>query len=333
MNLDSKLIVLVPVKNEDWILQQFLSVTSLFADCIIIADQNSIDESRNICKQFPKAYLIENKNESFNESERQVLLIETARKLFPDKKRILIALDADEIITADSLFYRKSWQQITTSVPGTSVYFEKPDIMPGIKQCIRYNENYFPIAYIDDNIKHVPKTIHSRRIPFNPEGKSLFINDIKFMHFGHVRRNVQSAKLRYYSVIENVKKANPLYLRRQMYSCQYDENKFYAGRTFTNIPVSWMEEWSKKRINLCNFKELQYTWHDFEVLYFFKQYGYRKFHFENIWCFDWNECRNAALKMNKVVPTEEIKSPGFIKQSIAKMIDKIYGLYKLYKKN
>ena len=40
-----KIIVVTPIKNEDWILDRFLSVTSQFADLIIIADQNSTDKS------------------------------------------------------------------------------------------------------------------------------------------------------------------------------------------------------------------------------------------------------------------------------------------------
>ena len=40
-----KLIVITPVKNESWILEKFLTFTSLWADYIIIADQNSTDNS------------------------------------------------------------------------------------------------------------------------------------------------------------------------------------------------------------------------------------------------------------------------------------------------
>mgnify|MGYP000249071316 CR=1 FL=1 len=76
-----KIVVITPVKNEAWILERFLSVTSQFADYIIVADQNSTDSSVAICKKFPKVILIENKSGQFNEAERQLLLIQTAREL------------------------------------------------------------------------------------------------------------------------------------------------------------------------------------------------------------------------------------------------------------
>jgi glycosyltransferase involved in cell wall biosynthesis len=62
-----KIVVLTPIKNEEWILERFLSVTSQFADLIIIADQNSTDSSRNICQKYPKVKLIENKSDQYDE--------------------------------------------------------------------------------------------------------------------------------------------------------------------------------------------------------------------------------------------------------------------------
>jgi glycosyltransferase involved in cell wall biosynthesis len=101
MNQIPKIVVITPVKNEAWILDRFLAVTSQFADCIIIADQNSTDGSLTIYKNYPKVILIQNESEQFNEAERQILLIQKARELVPEHK-ILLALDADEILAASA---------------------------------------------------------------------------------------------------------------------------------------------------------------------------------------------------------------------------------------
>ncbi len=42
------LICLTPIRNEAWILERFLQCASLWADYIIIGDQNSDDGSREI---------------------------------------------------------------------------------------------------------------------------------------------------------------------------------------------------------------------------------------------------------------------------------------------
>lgn len=48
-----QIIVVTPIKNEDWILDRFLSTTSLWADNIIIADQCSTDFNFQLASCLP----------------------------------------------------------------------------------------------------------------------------------------------------------------------------------------------------------------------------------------------------------------------------------------
>ena len=322
----TKIIVLTPVKNEEWILNQFLSITSLFADCIIIANQNSSDNSKEICSRFPKVHLIENTGE-FNEDSRQTLLIETARRLFPDDQRLLFCLDSDEIFSADSLHYKETWKRLTSLKPGSSIYIEKPDLLFGFQKCIRWKGNYFPCGYMDDGIKHTPTAIHSRRIPVNPSGDNVYIHDIKILHFAHTRRKVQSAKQRYYSVLENVKDLSPVYRRRHVYKCFY-EDSHYPTEFIEDIPQSWLKEWDDMNINIRELSDVDFSWHDFEILSYFKKYGYRKFYLENIWDFDWETCRQLALKKGHDVPVKPVVGPGILFSGTAKVVDTAYSLYR-----
>ena len=104
-----KIICLTPVKNESWILDIFLKSTSLWADYIIIADQFSTDNSRDIVRKYSKAILVENNNSAYDEAYRQRLLINEARKI--EGKKLFITLDADEIFTPD-LFLSNEWESI-----------------------------------------------------------------------------------------------------------------------------------------------------------------------------------------------------------------------------
>ncbi|PYS70680.1 MAG: hypothetical protein DMF69_12770 [Acidobacteria bacterium] len=70
-----RIIVLVPVRNEAWILKTFLECASLWADHIIVADQSSTDGSTEIAAAFPKVTVIENPLPHYSEVERQQLLI------------------------------------------------------------------------------------------------------------------------------------------------------------------------------------------------------------------------------------------------------------------
>lgn len=77
-----KLVVLTPVKNESWILDTFLAATSLWADHILISDQNSTDATREIVQRYPKATLIHNQCATYNESANRRNLLNEARLRF-----------------------------------------------------------------------------------------------------------------------------------------------------------------------------------------------------------------------------------------------------------
>ena len=111
------IICLIPVKNEAWILDRCLQTASLWADKIIVADQMSDDGSPEIAVKYSKVQLIRNTSAQFNEPERQKLLIDAARKIPYDGKKLLIALDADEMLTAN-LLDSPEWQTILDAPVG-----------------------------------------------------------------------------------------------------------------------------------------------------------------------------------------------------------------------
>lgn len=326
--MNEKIIVLTPTKNEDWIIEQFLTISSFFADHIIIADQQSTDNTRNIALKFPKVELIDNNNDKYDEASRQILLIETARRLFPNDKRIFICLDADELLSANSLHCPETWLKIKNLVPGTSIYFEKPDVLYGIERAVRYRDNYFPTGYIDDGIAHNPNLIHSKRIPDNLEGEKVYLNDIKILHFAHSRWNAQSSKLRYYSIVENINNTKPFYLRRFAYSCFYDETKNYPPEYIEVMPPEWVDDWDHKDINLRNLSDSEISWHDYEVLSFFKKYGPERFFTDDIWGFDWEKCRLMAKSAKKDAPDKVITGPNGFYKVLLNATDRLYLVYR-----
>jgi len=169
----AKIICLTPVKNEAWILHRFLQCASLWADHIIIADQGSTDGSREIALSYPKVTLIKNHSNDFSETERQQLLITEARKI--SGKRLLIALDADEIFTAN-IINSKEWKSIISSPQGSVFGFQWVNLRPDMKTCW-IPEYYFPWAYMDDNSQHEhSQKIHNHRLPVTAKNKIIDIN-------------------------------------------------------------------------------------------------------------------------------------------------------------
>jgi glycosyltransferase involved in cell wall biosynthesis len=315
-----KIVVVTPVKNEAWILDRFLSVTSQFADYIIIADQNSTDGSQAICKQYSKVILIENKSEKFNEAERQLLLIKTARELILEHK-IILALDADEILAANAI-KTQSWQKMLQAQPGTVLFFEKPDIFITTHQCIRTGI-LTPLGYVDDGAEHQPQSIHSVRIPMPEYATRLHIHDIKIMHYALTRLDAHASKIRMYSVIENVLGVGNTIGRRSRYTSKQDYLKLGNVEI---APNEWFTSWEEQGIDMHTILKQKYYSYDFEVLHYFHKYGLHRFWMEDIWKFDWEACRQYAKSQGMLdIPDYKIPKQSKLLNLIADIGAKSYA--------
>jgi hypothetical protein len=275
------IIVITPVKNESWILDFFLKVTSTFADMIIIADQNSTDNSKEICMRYPKVHLIQNNSKDFNEPYRQKLLINEARKVSQDDK-VIFALDADEILTADSL-QSFDWNSLHTAKKGTTIYFHKPDLYSNTSHYLFY-DNPFPLAYIDDGAEHLPKLFHCSRIPISDSTHKLFCSGIQFMHFGLTRLNAQRSKIRMYSCIENLLSTSTNRIKDFKRRKRHSRFKTYLkDAEIKKTPSCWLDNWKKKGIFLDDINEEKFYSYDIQVLNMIYKYGCPKFWFDDIW--------------------------------------------------
>ena len=298
-----KIIVITPVKNEEAILHRFLSVTSQFADEILVADQLSTDSSRAICSKYKKVTLIQNSGEYYSEAERQQLLISTARKLWPEPK-ILLGLDTDEVLAADAM-QSVDWQTMLAAAPGTILLFEKPDLLPGLDKCLRYPTNPMPLGFVDDGVTtHSPLEIHSPRVPQPANAVRLLLPNIKILHYAHARMHAQLAKVRYYSVQENLKQTSPLRHRRAWYGNFIQKHYGKAAAVAHPIQEEWFVGWESMGIDMHNLSDDALTWHEIEVLRAFAEHGEKRFWLEPIWDIDWNKIRQRA----------EGKKPIFLKQ-------------------
>jgi len=319
MVLNRKLVVLTPVKNEAWILERFLQVTSIFADHILIADQNSTDGSREICNKFSKVILIKNEAKEFNEADRQLLLLNKARELFGDNT-ILLAIDADEILAANAM-ETDGWNKMLKAETGTILYFEKPSFYKNIETVIRYTKGGWPLGFVDDGSIHYPSKIHSSRIPTPLNAKRLYLDDIKFLHFNSVRLKAFSSKQRYYGMLENVNQTRSLRKRLRMYDRNL--NILEDGDKVEKSDKDWFKNWDNLGINFNYFEEKEPFWYDYEALKLLEKYGAKPFQYDDIWYFNWERLRQMAIEEGKEnVPNFLIKRPNPFTSNLLEMLTK-----------
>ncbi|GAA4439495.1 hypothetical protein GCM10023188_35900 [Pontibacter saemangeumensis] len=302
----TKIIVLTPVKNEAWILDRFLQVCSAFADHIIIADQNSTDGSLEIYPKYPKVTLILNNNPQYDEAERQLLLLNTARTKF-GINNILIAIDADEILAADAML-SKDWTRMLSASPGTVLYFEKPTFYKNTSLVIRYFSGGWPLGYVDDGAEHKPSVIHSTRIPTPLHANKIYLEDIKFLHYALIRLDAQASKQRMYSMLENINQTKSLRLRLRHYNSNMDFSKEGSRHEASNH--AWFKNWEEQGIDMHEVNHSEHYWYDYECLKLFERYGTFRFMFDDVWKFDWENFQMQTDEQSYVcVPKTLIKPP------------------------
>jgi glycosyltransferase involved in cell wall biosynthesis len=323
------IVVITPVRNEAWIVRRFLEVTSRFADRIVVADQHSSDESREICAEYPSVTLIENEAIDFNEAERQKLLINVARRIVPGPK-ILLALDADEILAANAMG-TAGWQRMLAAAPGTILELDLCDLFQSAEQCIRYRMPS-AIGYIDDGAEHFPKRIHSERLPTPISAPRLHLSDVTVLHYALTRLDAYESRTRFYSVVENVLGTSNVFQRRRSYAGNYafasSANLEEAGGRIQPTPPEWLKGWEDLGVDMRTIPTSRYYWHDFEVLRYFHRYGAERFWLENIWNFDWNACRDAApdwFSENEVLC--RVRGSPIVLQSLMRLVDTLYSFY------
>jgi glycosyltransferase involved in cell wall biosynthesis len=291
------IVVLTPLKNDAWILRRFLEVTSVFADLIIVADQGSTDGGLEICREFDKVTVIDNSKSNYDEASRQELLIATARQLVP-LPRILMALDSDEVLTADSL-HSADWQRMLAAPAGTAIFFEKPNVYLSLALSERRPLDFLG-AFIDDGTtKHQAKRVHSPRLPAPPGGPTLVLQDVKFLHYALARPDAQKAKIRMYAVLENLMGTKSAYWRRRYY---WSHRVLKPLGPVAPTPRAWLEGWEKRGIDMTSIEDVQPYWQDLATLDLLLEHGSRRFWFDDIWQKDWKRLQAETHRTGRLHP-------------------------------
>lgn len=269
------LICITPVRNEAWILERFLRCAALWADHIIIADQNSTDGSREIAARHPKVRLISNPEAAFAEKSRQELLLAAAREI--PGPRLLLALDADEFLSAN---YATSaeWATVLAAPPGTQVYLERGDLYPFCQDIGVFHSPWL-FGYMDDGRAHNGRFIHSPRVPQDEHGAKLYLADIKVLHYQYTDWARMKAKHRLYEMIEAL--ADPgrgaISIYRQYH--HMDVPNPWRGP----IPPAWLDGYTRAGIDMTSTNiDGRYAF-DRDALAHLEQHGTRRFAKLAVW--------------------------------------------------
>lgn len=301
-----KVVILTPVKDEEWILERFLWACSQFADHILVLDQQSSDRSPEICARFPKVTVVANPSKNYDELARSKLLVENARKLFGEGN-LLVGFDADEIPVYEGL-NRKYWEDFLKLPAGTNICFEKPEILDLPPRCVRTTARY-TYGFIDDGSPMEGRLIHSRRTPGKPSNLHHVSTEVVLMHFARIRWMEYCIRQAVYAMIENANASKSLRVR----NCYYSPLAFcrFGRGTAVPIPDEWLAGYRKEGIDLMSYRTRRFNSFHLRGLRLMAEHGTNRFKFDDIWWEDWEAARKHFVALGEPgLPDFEISRPG-----------------------
>jgi hypothetical protein len=304
-------IALTPVRDEAWALPRFLASTALWADHIVIADQRSDDDSRAIAARHPKVTLVDNPGERYSEVERQRVLIDAARR-FP-APRLLVALDADEILSANVLTSRE-WQAALLAPPGTAIELAKVELFGSVDHYIIQSAEHlgmtFPFAYVDDGRPHESSVLHACRVP-QPRGERsrLRVKDVVVLHYQLLNTARQASKDRWYRCFERVHTpAKRVVEIERLYNWLA---RLDPARQLSPSRPEWTAAYRRAGIDVAGIDDPRAVfWWDWDILRLFARHGVAPFRHLDIWDFDWEALRRDGIARGLPdLPAQPIRAP------------------------
>lgn len=273
-------ICLTPVRNEAWILDRFLRCASTWADHILVLDQNSTDGSREIARAHEKVVLLENPSSEYDEGSRQRILLEGARRI--PGPRLLVALDADEILSANHLASAE-WDRVLAAPPGTVIQFRWANLHPDLHSYwdAKFDGSW---GFMDDGSEHTGTRIHSQRVPF-PEGAPvLTLHEIRVLHYQYVNWSRMASKHRWYQCWERIN--DPSRRAVHVYR-QYNHMHAIREAQIRELPREWIDAYERMGIDMLSVRDDAPYWWDRDIVTWIARYGPDTFRREVIWDIDW----------------------------------------------
>jgi len=293
---DTKIIVTTLVKDEAWMLDRFLATCSQFADQIIVSDESSgLDNSLDIYKNYPKVILHHNDGPPVRGDIRRKFVFDEARNI-PCDKRIIIAIDSDEILSANIL-ENPEWQTVLNAEPGTLIHMQWVTLWK--------NYNFYRVdlpcffgqfnrqIWVDDGVSEIPSIGYQEmHMAYNPlkARKHIYLNDIVCLHFQFCNWGRMESKHRYYRAHEkaDIRKLSDLAIYR-IYGYMSSQNVVYQPS-----PNKWFDGWTQMGIDMTSVGETELTHFDLSVLELIKKQGSDFFRRQDIWKADWDRITNLA---------------------------------------
>jgi glycosyltransferase involved in cell wall biosynthesis len=275
-----KVIALLPVKNEAWIIQHTLASLSGFCDVILLNDQQSTDGTHEIAARFPKAVWIESAESTICEQARWRLW-DVARDY--DGTNLVWCTDADELVSPRLVrrFLDEHRAELTGGAVIDSLYchfWTSPErYRTGLGGA--YAPHLKPVAIVDDRRAHYDRSralpLHEERVPIAAGARRLKAEHVPVLHLQWLLPNRSQMRQAWYRCREWMQGGRTAVAINEQYAHTLPE-RFVPTAP---IPHEWIDDVTLPGTGV----DAQPSWHEADILRWFDERGVTFFEPIEIW--------------------------------------------------
>lgn len=273
-----KVIALLPVKNEAWVLEHTLASLSGFCDIILINDQQSTDRSREIAARFPRAVWIESAASKVCEQARWALW-DAARDY--DGTNLLWCTDADELVSPRLVraFLEARAEDSASGTVIDCLYCHFWNNPTRYRTGGAYAPYFKPVAIVDDRRVNYDRSralpLHEERVPVAPGVQRLRAEHVPVMHLQWLLPNRSQMRQAWYRCREWLQGERTAAAINEFYSQTLPERYVPTAP----IPPAWLDDVTLPGTSV----DAEPSWQQAEILRWFDERGVAFFEPIEIW--------------------------------------------------
>lgn len=272
-----KIVALLPVKNELWVLRACLKSLSLFADEIIILDDNSDDDYKDLLSEFSKLVIIRDDGSCgniVNMSAKRKRLLDAGRQR---RGTHFIWLDADEVFSDN--FFGNHVKYINGMIPGQKIMMKWVFLADGDRYIQKgaFSNIYKDfIVFDDESLEFEDKKLSENRTP----GKNVNPLVVRpeegvVLHLQNLNKDRNDSKQAWYRCLELIEGKRSARRINNTYSITINSQNHKNALIPEMFKSNFLSDVDARLSNN--------DWHIHKIIEFFDKYGIEFFEPLQIW--------------------------------------------------
>ena len=277
-----RIIALLPVKNEAWVLEHTLACLSGFCDVILVNDQQSEDNSRDIGRRFPKVAWIDSPDSKICEQARWQLW-DVARQY--EGNNLIWCTDADELLSPRRIraFFDRAAGTLSPGTVIDSLYCHVWNSPARYRSGLGlYAPHHKPVAIVDDRRQDYDRSralpLHEERVPIAPGATRVQVDDPPLLHLQWLLPNRSQMRQAWYRCREWMQQERTPAAINDVYSRTLPEWRVPTAP----IPAEWLDGITLPGADV----DARPTWQQTDILGWFDARGVEFFEPLEIWHVD-----------------------------------------------